>query len=154
MTRPSIPPLPNSPSSLFLYLLGYLCTGFTLVCPVDFKAVGDVSIFQPNGDARDTLGSTGTASQEEASEAFQKNPIFLGNTSAFTEFPKLRVLLSGKFHKNKTPRSPALQWAFSRLQGLSPLIPRKHRHECAWVWRAGQGADQRSAMSWESDGCF
>lgn len=104
-----------SPSSLFLYLLGYLCAGFTLVCWGDFKAGGDVSIFQPNREVRDTLGSPGATLQEAASEAFQKTPVFLGNTSAFREFPKLRVLLSGKFHKNKN-KSPA---------GIVPSRPRK-----------------------------
>lgn len=74
--------------------------------------MSDVSIFQPDGEVGEALGSTGTTLQEAANGAFLRNRGFPGSAGGFREFLKLRVLLSGKFHKNKMQATESVSGFF------------------------------------------
>lgn len=83
-----------------------------MVRPGDFEDCGDVSVSQPDGKVGDALGSTGTALEEVASGASLRNPGFPGSAGGFREFLKLRVLLSGNFHKNKMQATESISVFF------------------------------------------
>lgn len=76
--------------------------------------MSDVSIFQPDGEVGDALGSTGTTLQEAPNGAFLRNRGFPGSAGGFREFLKLRVLLSGKFHKNKMQETESISVFFKK----------------------------------------